>query len=131
MRGFLATLSPADPARAFPQYPAPRDRHTLGAAITHVLVHSAQHAAEVAELLTQLGHSPGDLDFMEFLDETRAGPPPAPLVRPALRPVRQPLQPAPVVVAEGERPLLALPVLERHQRQRGPQVAISGGAVFA
>ena len=69
MRGFLATLGPDDPARAFPQYPAPRDRRTLGAAITHVLVHSAQHGAEAAELLTQLGHSPGDLDFMEFLDE--------------------------------------------------------------
>ena len=69
MRGFLAALGPDDPARAFPQYPAPRDRRTLGAAITHVLVHSAQHGAEAAELLTQLGHSPGDLDFMEFLDE--------------------------------------------------------------
>ncbi len=69
MRGFLATLGPADLARAFAQYPNPRDRRTLGAAITHVLMHSAQHGAEAAELLTQLGHSPGDLDFMEFLDE--------------------------------------------------------------
>ena len=68
-RGFLAALGPADLARRFAQYPNPRDRRTLGAAITHVLVHSAQHCAEAAELLTQLGHSPGDLDFMEFLDE--------------------------------------------------------------
>lgn len=79
MRGFLATLGPEAPARAFPQYPAPRDRRTLGAAITHVLVHSAQHAAEAAELLTQLGHSPGDLDFMEFLDEREQAHPLHPL----------------------------------------------------
>ena len=38
------------------------------AGITHVLMHSAQHRAEAAELLTRLGYSPGQLDYMEFLD---------------------------------------------------------------
>ena len=74
-RAYLAGLEPAD----LPRYPHPRDRRTLGwgdphdrrtlgAAITHVLMHGAQHTAEAAELLTQLGHSPGQLDYLEFLD---------------------------------------------------------------
>ena len=68
MRAFLADLEPADLARLLSRYPHPRDRGTLGAAIMHVLMHGAQHRAEAAELLTQLGHSPGQLDYMEFLD---------------------------------------------------------------
>lgn len=34
--------------------------------LTHVLYHSAQHRSEVADLLTQYGHSPGDMDFIFF-----------------------------------------------------------------
>ena len=69
VRAFLAGLSPADLDRSFARYPRPRDRRTLGPAITHVLMHGFQHSAEAAELLTRLGHSPGQLDFMAFLDE--------------------------------------------------------------
>ena len=67
-RAYLAGLEPADLNRPLARYPHPRDRRTLGAAITHVLMHGAQHTAEAAELLTQLGHSPGQLDYLEFLD---------------------------------------------------------------
>lgn len=68
-RAFLAGLEPADLGRPLARNPKPGDRGTLGAAITHVLMHGAQHRAEAAELLTQLGHSPGPLDYMEYLDE--------------------------------------------------------------
>ena len=68
VRAYLAGLEPVDLNRQLARYPHPRDRRTLGAAITHVLLHGAQHTAEAAELLTQLGHSPGQLDYMEFLD---------------------------------------------------------------
>ena len=67
-RVFLADLEPADLGRAIVRDPGPRDRGTLSAGITHVLMHGAQHSAEAAELLTRLGYSPGQLDYMEFLD---------------------------------------------------------------
>lgn len=68
VRAFLADLEPADLGRAIVRDPGPRDRGTLGAGITHVLMHGAQHSAEAAELLTRLGYSPGQLDYMQFLD---------------------------------------------------------------
>ncbi len=37
----------------------------------HLANHSAQHRAEAAALLTEYGQSPGDLDFLEFLNEMR------------------------------------------------------------
>ncbi|MCW1969320.1 MAG: DinB family protein [Anaerolineae bacterium] len=38
--------------------------------LQHVLMHGMQHHAEIAELLTQKGHSPGDIDLLFFvLDE--------------------------------------------------------------
>jgi uncharacterized damage-inducible protein DinB len=38
----------------------------------HVITHSTQHRAEVAEALTQLGYSPGNLDFEIYLREQAA-----------------------------------------------------------
>ncbi|MXW25415.1 MAG: DUF664 domain-containing protein [Dehalococcoidia bacterium] len=67
-RVFLAGLEAADLDRPIVRDPHPRDRGTLRAGITHVIMHGAQHTAEAAELLTRLGHSPGQLDYMEFLD---------------------------------------------------------------
>jgi uncharacterized damage-inducible protein DinB len=33
----------------------------------HVLFHGAQHRSEAAEMLTEYGFSPGELDFFVFL----------------------------------------------------------------
>lgn len=37
--------------------------------LVHLITHSQQHRAESAQLLTQLGLSPGDVDFLDFCDE--------------------------------------------------------------
>jgi uncharacterized damage-inducible protein DinB len=37
--------------------------------VMHLITHSQQHRAESAQLLTQLGLSPGDVDFLDFCDQ--------------------------------------------------------------
>jgi uncharacterized damage-inducible protein DinB len=35
--------------------------------LTHVVLHGMQHRADVAEMLTELGHSPGNIDYIIYL----------------------------------------------------------------
>lgn len=41
--------------------------------LMHQAFHSHQHRGEVALILTQLGHSPGDLDFVDYIKVRDAG----------------------------------------------------------
>ena len=43
--------------------------HTLN----HLMLHSMQHRTEAAAILTDRGHSPGDLDFIFFVRGRRPG----------------------------------------------------------
>ena len=36
--------------------------------LVHILYHSAQHRSEMAEMLTRFGQSPGDLDFIFYVN---------------------------------------------------------------
>jgi uncharacterized damage-inducible protein DinB len=44
--------------------------YTRGQMLFHQANHAAQHRSEVALILTQMGHSTGDIDYRRFLDAT-------------------------------------------------------------
>jgi uncharacterized damage-inducible protein DinB len=70
MRAWVATLD--DEALARSADVDPKEQHPLWYYLVHLFTHSQQHRAESAQLLTQLGHSPGDIDFLDFADQARA-----------------------------------------------------------
>lgn len=45
-------------------------RMPLGESITQLFCHGVQHRSELAVLLSEWGHSPGDLDYLIFLRDT-------------------------------------------------------------
>jgi uncharacterized damage-inducible protein DinB len=77
MRRYLAALQDADLPRGviYPIDPPPKKRERiLWQCLYHVVNHGTQHRSEAAALLTDYGHSPGDLDFTIFLTETKRDP---------------------------------------------------------
>jgi len=72
MRAYLASLRDED-LESHRHYTLDsgikRDR-ILWHCLLHVVNHGTQHRSEAAALLTEYGHSPGDLDFTVFLNET-------------------------------------------------------------
>lgn len=69
MRAYLAGLTDADLEQVI-EYKDTRGTEMsrkLWEILVHVVNHGTQHRAEVALYLTNLGHSPGDMDFSLFL----------------------------------------------------------------
>ncbi len=70
MRQWVESLDDAALARSADL--GPKEKYPLWYYLIHMVTHSQQHRAESAQLLTQLGHSPGDLDFLDYADSVRA-----------------------------------------------------------
>jgi uncharacterized damage-inducible protein DinB len=76
MRDYLASLSDDD-LTGIIRYTTDsglRRERVLWHCLLHVMNHGTQHRSEAAAILTQYGHSPGDLDFTLFLNEQRSMP---------------------------------------------------------
>ncbi len=69
MRAWVATLDDTTLARSADL--DPKEQYPVWYYLVHLVTHSQQHRSEAAQLLTQLGQSPGDLDFLEYADWAR------------------------------------------------------------
>ena len=82
-QGFVAGLTDADLARVVEYRNTRGERwaYPLWQQVVHQVNHATQHRGEVAAALTELGHSPGDLDLTHLHRRDRAATvtvPPAP-----------------------------------------------------
>ena len=69
---FVAELTDDDLARdrSYTNFQAEVWTYPLWQQLLHLVNHGTQHRSEAAADLTRLGHSPGWLDFLFYLDET-------------------------------------------------------------
>ena len=69
---FVAGLTDPDLARVveYKNTRGERWAYPLWQQVVHQVNHATQHRGEVAAALTELGHSPGDLDLLIYIDET-------------------------------------------------------------
>jgi hypothetical protein len=75
MRDWLATLGDDalnGPCRA-EATGSSAGEHPLWFHLQHLYTHAIQQFSETAVLLTRAGHSPGELDFLQFVEERRPG----------------------------------------------------------
>ncbi|HEY8173569.1 MAG TPA: DinB family protein [Dehalococcoidia bacterium] len=67
LRAFVMELDDADWHRAKAWWvPSTTETLPLGDTITQVVNHGTQHRAELGVLVSGFGHSPGDLDYLDF-----------------------------------------------------------------
>jgi uncharacterized damage-inducible protein DinB len=69
---FVETLTDSDLSRVVEYRNTRGERwaYPLWQQVVHQVNHATYHRGEVAATLTQLGHSPGDLDLLIYIDET-------------------------------------------------------------
>jgi uncharacterized damage-inducible protein DinB len=51
-----------------------RNRFPLSAFLNHIVIHGVIQRADAAALLTELGRSPGDLEYLDYLDTVEGRP---------------------------------------------------------
>ncbi len=76
LRAYVARLTEAELTEPRPLRDQQGDtiHETRWHMLMHLLFHSAQHRSEAAILLTRYNRSPGDLDFIFYLDESQPKP---------------------------------------------------------
>lgn len=74
MRKYLAEVS-EEALQAEVTYWTPAGEEVVRvrlALLNQLFLHSMQHRAEVAQMLTEFGHSPGNIDYVVFVDEGKS-----------------------------------------------------------
>jgi uncharacterized damage-inducible protein DinB len=71
MREWIAGLDDATLERGAVLEDPSKPQPPLWYFLLHIVTHSHQHRSESAQLLTQLGRSPGDVDFLDYADDAR------------------------------------------------------------
>src|SRR2546427_485029 len=100
-QAFVATLTEADLARVveYTNMQGERWAYPLWQQMIHQVNHATQHRSEAAVMLTKLGHSPGWLDLLYFVDlvggPAMGPPPPPPPPPPPGNPAPPPTPPPP------------------------------------
>src|SRR5437762_271887 len=99
-QAFVAALTEADLARVveYTNMQGERWAYPLWQQMIHQVNHATQHRSEAAVMLTKLGHSPGWLDLLYFVDLVGGpaiAPPPPPRPPPPPEPPARPHTPPP------------------------------------